>query len=981
MRMNMFHSKARGVQGFSLIDVMIAVLVLATGMLALAALQGGLVRSSAETRSRSQAAAIAEGALGAVRAESDDNSAWYDTLTGWDDPDETDPTGTWASQLADSGITTPMVGVYGENFTVDAHVARMAPSRDTGVCGAANVPCFVLLGEGEDAEVVATGDRRIGEYKRIETIVRWTDAAGETHEIRMSDVISSLPSANSEQLVNRELDAAKRRLGGPKVRIPIPDDAGIIPIAIGDGRDTAATNPKPVLDTSFGTQDTKFDVLTYAAADGAAEVQRRIETQAIACRCRFGAPLDIPSTDTFFTTKVRPTIWNGTRYATPKTAESEGITVNDAWGSDSASQSPLCDDCCRDHHDPTGLGDKPKFSPYRAEHKHFRFASGAWTEITPATASSPEYFEACRMIRVDGIWRVSSDARLEHMSLLETKNFARSFIPSDVGDPSAQDRYENFVKEYLDDRVIPVLTGGTPNVAALELANLINYPATILLQPTTVDKRFLHNRALYLDYLEPSARNFLASKMVNCTSTPAVLCLLPFLPFVSINTTEIAAWSVLARDAGLGTPKIAVSNVGGTFGAPNGEPRRGKVTVTTNSVTTGEVDRVQLSMDRGNAGLNGSSAITEAEALDANRFQDRQTFRFEEGAFTDLDNDGTPDSVDNCPGIANDQSDRDGDGRGDACDDDDDGDAVLDTVDNCPLIANPEQEDTDFDTGADPDGDGVRGDGIGDACDPSKDNDEDEILDGDDNCPMVANPDQKDSNENGIGDECDRDFDEDGVQDKFDNCPAVPNGPLKGDDDQLDDDGDGIGNACDTIVNTKVTFNVTLAITGEDLALYEPRPLVGWAVNATPTTCEGTYSPQGTDTNPNPYVCKDALGPSLDLLVGQYNRIITTTLKPGFNNPCPDGKGKITEKKICQNYRLSAVSVNGTAVTPFSPDVTRLDKVGEESRLNLPNVPAAANVSATLTAETPVDLSTLEENVGYICSAGGNYTYNTAYCQ
>lgn len=38
-------------------------------------------------------------------------------------------------------------------------------------------------------------------------------------------------------------------------------------------------------------------------------------------------------------------------------------------------------------------------------------------------------------------------------------------------------------------------------------------------------------------------------------------------------------------------------------------------------------------------------------------------------AGTDLDGDGVPDSVDNCPGVANaDQSDRDGDGDGDACD-------------------------------------------------------------------------------------------------------------------------------------------------------------------------------------------------------------------------------------------------------------------------------------------------------------------------
>ncbi len=56
-----------------------------------------------------------------------------------------------------------------------------------------------------------------------------------------------------------------------------------------------------------------------------------------------------------------------------------------------------------------------------------------------------------------------------------------------------------------------------------------------------------------------------------------------------------------------------------------------------------------------------------------------------------------------------------------------DSDGVCDTDDNCDLVANPNQLDTD-------------GDGIGDACD---------------NCPKVDNPSQKDTDQDGIGDACD----------------------------------------------------------------------------------------------------------------------------------------------------------------------------------------------------------------------------------
>lgn len=57
----------------------------------------------------------------------------------------------------------------------------------------------------------------------------------------------------------------------------------------------------------------------------------------------------------------------------------------------------------------------------------------------------------------------------------------------------------------------------------------------------------------------------------------------------------------------------------------------------------------------------------------------------------DGDDDGVPDSVDNCPAVANvDQADFDGDGLGDACDSDDDNDGVDDEDDLCPATTNDE---------------------------------------------------------------------------------------------------------------------------------------------------------------------------------------------------------------------------------------------------------------------------------------------------
>lgn len=71
----------------------------------------------------------------------------------------------------------------------------------------------------------------------------------------------------------------------------------------------------------------------------------------------------------------------------------------------------------------------------------------------------------------------------------------------------------------------------------------------------------------------------------------------------------------------------------------------------------------------------------------------------------DSDGDGVPNSIDNCPSLANaDQADNDGDGQGDACDLDDDNDGVADGTDNCQWVSNPGQANSD-------------GDAEGDACD------------------------------------------------------------------------------------------------------------------------------------------------------------------------------------------------------------------------------------------------------------------------
>lgn len=124
----------------------------------------------------------------------------------------------------------------------------------------------------------------------------------------------------------------------------------------------------------------------------------------------------------------------------------------------------------------------------------------------------------------------------------------------------------------------------------------------------------------------------------------------------------------------------------------------------------------------------------------------------------DFDADRIANAVDPC-------TDRDGDGFGDPG-----FPASTCPLDNCPTVWNPDQADTDRD-------------GVGDACD---------------SCPLVPDPAQRDADADGEGDACDSclDTDGDGFGAPGGACP-VDNCPTRANPDQADADLDGVGDACD----------------------------------------------------------------------------------------------------------------------------------------------------------------------------------------
>jgi hypothetical protein len=126
-----------------------------------------------------------------------------------------------------------------------------------------------------------------------------------------------------------------------------------------------------------------------------------------------------------------------------------------------------------------------------------------------------------------------------------------------------------------------------------------------------------------------------------------------------------------------------------------------------------------------------------------------------------------------------------------------DGDSVPGMADNCPPVANSDQKDSDSDK-------------LGDACD---------------NCPNTANSDQLDTDADGLGDACDPDDDNDGIPDNWELQYGLD--PKKSSDGTEDPDNDGFNNLQEYQWNTdpkdpeSKPMNVTIDLgTGFNLISY-----------------------------------------------------------------------------------------------------------------------------------------------------------------
>jgi len=499
------HSNFRKQNGFSILDVVIGIFIFLVGMLALAALQGALTRSMADSKLRTTAVKLADRAIERQRG-------FTQLLTA----------ATPGAPFAYNDIVTPGADLAiprnGVTYTVDMNVSDYYYQLASDTFTTTNT-----LG-------VSSSD-----YKQVDITVTWDSVqdfrGGEGDEIDSGDLntgsvtlTSTIPAVitSASGRVSDESDGGELN---HEVTYSPGANPDVVALNLGGSKFKESLLPEPDVIRSDELVQTTFDVITYSQSNGSTFL-RREEFAAVSCECSLRAA----SADN---EARRPVIWAGDEYAAGQfVVKPYGVSANNK-------NSSLCDSCCRDHHDggskQTGDSDDPYANvvgPFKADgeylgsaretdHRHYK------TDGETLASSGDEYLEACRLVRVDGFWRVAQDFRREDQFV-----FPEDFLDGFNTDDS--DTYSDYVTsasyayttaatgndDYptsstpcigLSDLCDPTLREATPNMQGAYSAPIASdeLPSWTELETDGTEEQQLRSRGVYVDYMSSDLRLFM----------------------------------------------------------------------------------------------------------------------------------------------------------------------------------------------------------------------------------------------------------------------------------------------------------------------------------------------------------------------------------------------------------------------------------------------------------------------------------------
>lgn len=617
-------------RGFALLEVMLAVAILSIALLALAALQGRMMKNSSDTRTRAIATTIAQNqmddfrSLEIVRRKVDTPAG----VRSFDDIVD----GSLGDDSVYGGTAADAVTVKSEN----SGVAFSDISWDiTDYWWDDTTSDFVT----SDPSISGTS---VSNYKLVKVSVKWLDENGDENTVSLEDIISQASPEDSALLVQERGTAIDPVVG--YVPQPAPEVIRVATLGLGGGRFKETSKPLPdVLRNDFSTITTFSTVTFDEDSSGNFATVRREEFFVINCQCQYDSSSSNEGRE--------PTKWNGKEFVLG--AEVSNKPTGAVSGTITG-QPALCTQCCRDHHDSTGA--TSLFDPFRpdtdyddsvtGDHNHY-FPDDAGDLVTALAADGDEYLEACRFVRLDGRLRLTHDFNLSAFSILPASQLQRA---------AGLSGYQKYVIDFVDEYIDAIVDLGSSYPLTLPDTSAFSAAAT-LTEGNSADidtvgfnrlPETMLARGVYVDYLDPdlllcirTRRGDVAAVDAGNNITPdecrpeaAALNadgtvdanggFLDITPFYEVNVSRLANWSRVG-DVDVYDEPLSQVGVDDICYSPRGDSANG-VEVACRGFTAqngagASPARVTASMEDSNSGLTDTRPIDLDEALtDADGF-------------------------------------------------------------------------------------------------------------------------------------------------------------------------------------------------------------------------------------------------------------------------------------------------------------------------------------------------------------------------
>ena len=550
--------RSRRQAGVSLIEVFVALLVLSVGLIALAKLQVDLVRGGGDTRARAAALALAEQKLEDLRTFSYKTSAAV-----WDVVVE-DPNST----MAWSFIEDNKGGRIKSEPIVQAGVQYNLSWTSS--------PQFT------EGPVAGSGNKSF--YKVVEVKVEWTGGDDHPQPVKLSASIPDTPPSLTQQASTE----AVGNLSGPLVAHVPGLQPEVISIDVGPGLTRETSRPLPTVKNTADSTMVTFDVVTYHTNNNA--VARREDFVTISCKCTFDG------------TGLARTPAKATRVGATLLRDQPGKVVTKTIGKPAnAQQPPLCNICCRDHHDYTEGTDNYRYNPEaNVNHAHYVKPDNRFAQVTTAAKTSGDYDEACRLKRINGLFQVFEDWNLRTLTVLPK---------TDLEEGAAKaDEYRAAVQAFITDFAAVKASGSGTLPSSLDFT-----PSPVSLDPNA---KQLLARAIYIDNMPENLLTKI-DEILNDSDPDNDLSVLSLVPFYEIHLTKLADW--ISRDTAKTKAKVTSNAIpdqnnkvdDGTLDGAGSVYSRGLAQPQSNA-TTGDTTIIATAR-RYNTGITNTAPINTTE--------------------------------------------------------------------------------------------------------------------------------------------------------------------------------------------------------------------------------------------------------------------------------------------------------------------------------------------------------------------------------